>query len=71
MSRESILIILGILVIVAPWSGFPLAWLKWAFLIFGLAVVLIGFTLRRRTAPGAHPVPPAEPEPRAARIALS
>ncbi len=48
MSRESILIILGVLVLIAPWSGLPLAWLEWILPILGLAIVFTGVTLRMR-----------------------
>jgi hypothetical protein len=48
MSRESILMILGVLVAVSPWSGVPLSILAWILPVLGLAVVFIGFTLRTR-----------------------
>jgi hypothetical protein len=74
MTREYVLMLLGILVLVSPWSGLPLAWLTWFLLAVGLAVVGIGFTLaRRKAAPPS--VPPLqlkqEPEPRSSHIAFS
>ncbi|MDB5190408.1 MAG: hypothetical protein JWN49_734 [Parcubacteria group bacterium] len=48
MSRESILMILGILVAISPWSGLPLSILAWILPLLGLAITFIGFTLRTR-----------------------
>ncbi|MEO6536127.1 MAG: hypothetical protein ABIT47_00405 [Candidatus Paceibacterota bacterium] len=48
MSRESILMILGVLVAVSPWSGLPLAILVWILPVLGIAIAFIGFTLRTR-----------------------
>lgn len=48
MSRESILIILGVLIAVSPWCGLPLAVLTWILLVLGLAIAFVGFTLRAR-----------------------
>jgi hypothetical protein len=49
MSREKILVILGVLVLISPWSGLPLSWLLWVLSAIGLAVIAIGVTLRKRT----------------------
>ncbi|MDB5245583.1 MAG: hypothetical protein JWN90_688 [Parcubacteria group bacterium] len=48
MSRESILMILGILIAISPWSGLPLSILAWILPLLGLATAFIGFTLRTR-----------------------
>ena len=46
MSRESTLILLGILVALTPFVGLPLLWRAILLPIFGALVVLIGITLR-------------------------
>jgi hypothetical protein len=48
MSRESILVIVGILLMVSPFVGLPLSILMWLYLALGLLVSLIGVTLRLR-----------------------
>jgi len=76
--------ILGALVFVSPWVGIPMAWLQWALLVLGLAIIAIGVTLRRRlhqeelppsATPPAHSTHPAHPaappEPRSSHIAFS
>ncbi len=50
MSRESLLIMLGLVVGVAPFVGLPLLWLSIVFPVCGLLVALIGFSLTRRTS---------------------
>ena len=44
MSRERLLIAIGLLVMLAPFVGLPLSILRWFFLGIGLAVVLIGIS---------------------------
>ena len=56
MTRESILIILGVLVAISPWSGVPLAWLAWFLLPAGLVIAVIAYTLRARVAGPAQSV---------------
>ena len=46
MSRTSTLILLGILIILAPFSGLPLAIRSLLEAIFGICVLGIGFSLR-------------------------
>ncbi len=46
MSREMTLIVLGILTIVIPYTGFPSAWRTAALVLCGAAVALIGFMMR-------------------------
>jgi len=50
MKRESILIILGALVALSPWSGLPQSWMEFVLVVLGLAVIVIAVTLRRRTS---------------------
>jgi cytochrome c-type biogenesis protein CcmH/NrfF len=79
MSREKILIVIGAAVLMAPWSGLPLAWLVWILPVLGLIVIGIGITFRSRaaapSAPPSYPsLPPEageEPEPRSSHIAFS
>lgn len=49
MSRESLLIILGIVIMASPFLGIPLALLMWFYLAAGFLVAVIGATLRVRT----------------------
>lgn len=48
MSRESILIVVGVLLMVSPFIGLPLSILMWFYLAFGLLIVGIGASLRLR-----------------------
>jgi hypothetical protein len=71
MSRASVLILLGVLVILAPFSGFPIALRSLFSLVLGACVVGIGLMLRTRdTQPRAETHAPtmsaAEPAPEAA-----
>lgn len=65
MSRTSILILVGILVILTPFSGLPVAIRTPLIVIFGACVFGIGLTLRVREARRAHPptTPLSEPTP--------
>jgi TRAP-type C4-dicarboxylate transport system permease small subunit len=57
MSRESTVILLGVLVAVSPFTGLPLSLLSWVLPILGALLVLIGITLRAlsaRTSTHAH-----------------
>lgn len=47
MSRESILVVLAVFIIVSPYVGLPLAWLSWILPVLGLFVLIIGVSLRR------------------------
>ncbi len=47
MTRESFLILLGALVVAAPFAGLPLSWLAGALPIIGLLIILIGVWQRR------------------------
>lgn len=47
MSRESILIVIAILVGVSPFAGLPLSWLSWILPLLALFILIIGVSLRR------------------------
>jgi Na+/H+ antiporter NhaC len=76
MTREQVLMGLGVLVLLSPWSGLPLAWLTWILLAVGLTVIGIGFTLwnrSRKSVPHAESPVQLQPEPesRSSHIAFS
>lgn len=48
MSRESILIVVGMVLMVSPFVGLPLSILMWFYLALGLLIALIGTSLRLR-----------------------
>lgn len=50
MSQSGILIALGVLVILAPFSGIPLAWQEFILPAIGLAIAVIGYSSRKRHA---------------------
>jgi hypothetical protein len=51
MSRERLLMLLGILVVVSPFVGLPLAILTWVLPVLGALVFAIGtsFAMRKRS----------------------
>jgi hypothetical protein len=49
MSREMTIIILGLLTMVVPYTGFPSAWRTGALVLIGAAVAVIGFLMRGET----------------------
>jgi hypothetical protein len=65
MSRESTLILLGLLSMVLPFVGLPLRWLSIAYPVIGVLVASIGLTLvhrkKRATVP-IHEAPSPQPE---------
>ena len=64
MSRPSILILLGILTVLVPFSGLPIALRTLLSVILGAAVAGISLSLRTDMARPAPPVTPAsEPSP--------
>lgn len=72
MSREHILMVLGALVLLSPWSGIPMEWLQWALLLIGIAIIGISFTMRKRESREVSVPPPSdEPRPRSSSIAFS
>ena len=48
MSRESLLVLIGILVVLSPFVGLPLTWLAVLVPVLGGMVALIGVTLVSR-----------------------
>lgn len=46
MSRSSILILFGVLVIVAPFSGLPSSFRAFLLVVFGAAIVIVGLMER-------------------------
>ena len=54
MSRNSTLILLGILTILTPFSGLPIAIRSLLLVMFGVCVFGIGLTLRAREVRNAH-----------------
>ena len=60
MSREGLLIFLGILIFLIPFSGLPFSWLSWILSLLGIIVGIIGFSLRAKRA---SPPPPHEETP--------
>jgi hypothetical protein len=49
MSRDMTLIVLGLLTIVIPYTGFPSSWRTLLLVLIGLAVAVIGFLMRGQT----------------------
>ena len=47
MSHVTTLILLGVLVFLAPFSGLPISWLSWILPILGLCVIVSGLSLRQ------------------------
>jgi len=48
MSREPILILLGILLAISPFVGMPPSWFVFLLPTLGLLVAMIGFTLNQK-----------------------
>ncbi|HWU24559.1 MAG TPA: hypothetical protein VN086_02300 [Candidatus Paceibacterota bacterium] len=72
MTREHILMILGALVLLSPWSGIPMEWLQWVLLLIGIAIIGIAFTMRKRQSRDVTIQPtPDELRPRSSNIAFS
>ncbi len=64
MSRTSTTIILGILIILTPFSGLPVAIRSLLLVVFGLGVLMVGFSMRKHeVSSAAAPVMPNEPTP--------
>lgn len=64
MSRTSTTIILGILIILTPFSGLPIAIRSLLLVVFGLGVLVIGFSMRKHEASSAAaPAPSSDPMP--------
>jgi hypothetical protein len=70
MSRAGVLILLGVLIILAPLSGFPMMFRSLVTIVCGAAVLSIGLAMRQRlpkphlAEPTPEPVDePAAPQP--------
>ncbi|MGE5541251.1 MAG: hypothetical protein ACM3TU_03150 [Bacillota bacterium] len=46
MTRSHILILIGILTLLAPFSGLPISWLEFVLPVFGLIVAGVGYSYR-------------------------
>ena len=47
MSRESLVLITGIIVVALPYLGLPSEWKQYAFVGFGIFLIALGYSLRR------------------------
>lgn len=59
MRRESFLILLGVLVLVAPFVGLPFSWLAWILPILGVLIIIAAISFRPNRAP-REATPPAQ-----------
>ncbi|MDB5244621.1 MAG: hypothetical protein JWN18_491 [Parcubacteria group bacterium] len=50
MSKTSMLILLGVLTILSPFSGLPMAMRSFLTVVFGACVAIVGLTLRAHQA---------------------
>lgn len=59
MTRESLLIAFGVILMASPFLGLPLAVLMWFYLAIGFLIALIGATLhlRRKRRSTIHAAP--------------
>jgi hypothetical protein len=62
MSRESLLVLLGILIALSPFSGLPLSCLMVALPVLGILVFGIGISLRARRQVHHEQLPPLSEE---------
>ncbi|MBU6323819.1 MAG: hypothetical protein KGI41_03715 [Patescibacteria group bacterium] len=53
MSSGSVLILLGVLILLAPFSGLPFSWLTLVLLVIAVVVIGIGINVRTKKAPPA------------------
>lgn len=57
MSRSLMLIVLGALIVLSPFSGLPMSILAWILPVLGLAILTIGVSYKRerpRAGPSSH-----------------
>ncbi len=47
MSRESLVILLGLLVLFTPSLGIPSDWKTYSLIVIGVVLVVVGYSLRR------------------------
>ncbi|OGG63526.1 hypothetical protein A3D66_02570 [Candidatus Kaiserbacteria bacterium RIFCSPHIGHO2_02_FULL_50_9] len=50
MSRESSILLLGIIVVLTRFSGLPSSWKNTIFFVCGVVIAILAFLLRRRRA---------------------
>ncbi len=64
MSREGIIMTLGLLTAVSPFIGLPYSWLMWMLPVLGLVSFALALTLRvkRQRARAVPTAPPVNPE---------
>lgn len=60
MSRESVLLVLAVAVILAPFLGLPYTWIMVLIPVLGLGILGIGITLHRRRSRPKKEVPEYE-----------
>jgi len=60
MSRSGVVILLGIIVLIVPFSGLPMSWRTFFLAITGLVIVAVGMSLR--TPKALPPLESALPE---------
>ncbi len=65
------LIILGVLIVLSPWSGLPHSWMQVLLVVLGLGVAAIAVTLRNRTAAPVLANVPADAEAHVVRPYIS
>lgn len=47
MSRESFVVLFGVLVVFLPVLGFPPVWKQWTLVGIGVLITVVGYSLRR------------------------
>jgi hypothetical protein len=62
MSRTGVLILLGVLSILNPFSGLPIAFRNLLAVVFGACIFGIGLSLRTREVEALTPVAPETPD---------
>lgn len=64
MSRETTLMLLGVLIVIAPFVGLPLSVLSFVLPVLGFCVALVGILMRiaRPSEPRATPHESEEPQ---------
>ncbi|HYE23359.1 MAG TPA: hypothetical protein VEA92_02840 [Candidatus Paceibacterota bacterium] len=63
MTRESLLIALGILLAITPFLGLPYSWIMVIIPVLSAGVVVIGVTLRKKRSAESSRVEPVAPPP--------
>jgi peptidoglycan/LPS O-acetylase OafA/YrhL len=66
MSKEGTLFTVGVLVMLAPFSGLPLSWLAWILVVLGAIVIIVAYFVRKDRMARPAPLPPPPPMPRPA-----